>query len=260
MKTVSDFFIPLDIEVSLPLEPFYFNDLNTVHPLCKIAADNLQAHLQMQTEWKHNFGLSNVDESAVIGKMFGVLVVLNGQNEIGYLTAFSGKLAGRNHLSKFVPPVFDGLAAESFVNEGMLKLSRISNAINTLEDDVSSDHSEQIEFLIAERRDHSVLLQDKIFDKYNFINSSGQQKSLKEIFRAAGYKNPPSGAGECAAPKLLQYAFMNNMKPIAMGEFWWGLSPKSETWKHGNFYFPCKEKCEPILKFMLGSITEKNNQ
>lgn len=251
MKTVSDFFIPFVPEVSLTSESFCFNDIFSVHPLCKIAAEDLQSLLQNQSQWNHNFGLSTDTDGAVIGKMFGVLVVENDQKEIGYLAAFSGKLAGQNHLPKFVPPVFDGLADDSFVNDGMRKLTSINNSINKLEEDKSFDHSEQIEFLIAERKDHSVKLQERIFDNYNFLNSSGQQKSLKEIFHSAGYKNPPSGAGECAAPKLLQYAFLNNLKPIALAEFWWGLSPKSDTWKHKQFYRPCKEKCEPILKHML---------
>ncbi|RZJ17244.1 MAG: pseudouridylate synthase, partial [Acinetobacter sp.] len=68
------------------------------------------------------------------------------------------------------------------------------------------------------------------------------------------YKNPPAGAGECAAPKLLQYAFQHHFKPLALTEFWWGQSPKSATWKHKHFYAPCKEKCGPILKHMLEGI------
>jgi tRNA pseudouridine32 synthase/23S rRNA pseudouridine746 synthase len=77
---------------------------------------------------------------------------------------------------------------------------------------------------------------------------------LREIFENALYKNPPAGAGECAAPKLLQYAFQHNMKPIAMAEFWWGLSPKSDFWKHGQYYPACQEKCRPILDHMLAGI------
>lgn len=251
MKTVSDFFIPFLPEVSMTSEPLCFNDTISVHPLCKIAAEDLQSLLLNQSQWNHNFGLANDKDGAVIGKMFGVLVVANEQDQIGYIAAFSGKLAGSNHLPNFVPPVFDGLANESFVNTGMIELGRINNAISSLEDDKSTDHSEQIDFLIAERRDHSILLQDRIFNSYSFLNSSDQHKTLKEIFHTAGYRNPPSGAGECAAPKLLQFAFLNNLKPIALAEFWWGLSPKSETWKHKHFYMPCKEKCEPILKHML---------
>src|SRR4051794_24529671 len=67
------------------------------HPLCLLAAEQLQVYLQNQEEWQHNFGLTEGKEGSIIGKMFGVLVVRNQQNELGYLAAFSGKLGGSNH-------------------------------------------------------------------------------------------------------------------------------------------------------------------
>ena len=76
--------------------------------LCSMASQHLQTYLANQTDWIHNFGLTNVVEEQIIGKMFGVLIVENKNKEIGYLAAFSGKLAGKNHHPKFVPPVFDG--------------------------------------------------------------------------------------------------------------------------------------------------------
>ncbi len=252
MKPVSDFFIPFPSGVSSNSDVFSFNEINPIHPLCELAAKDLQLHLLTQTEWNHNFGLETGKVGQVIGKMFGVLVVSNEYNQLGYLAAFSGKLAGQNHFSKFVPPVFDTLAEDAFVNDGMIELARINGEIKRLQEDLPSDHFEEIKFLKAERKDHSVLLQDRIFNNYIFFNTSGKQKSLKDIFQTAGFKNPPSGAGECAAPKLFQFAFLNKLKPIALAEFWWGLSPKSETWKHREFYPTCKEKCELILEFMLG--------
>lgn len=218
-------------------------DNDTTHPLCLLAASELQLHLQHQQEWQHNFGLSDNMEGEVIGKMFGVLVVRTEAGELGYLAAFSGKLAGGNHHAKFVPPVFDGLAEGGFVNEGMTKLTQINAAINSPETD-----PEQVLVLKAQRKDHSNSLQYKIFDQYHFLNKDGESKSLIEIF---GYKKPPAGAGECAAPKLLQYAFQHKMEPLALAEFWWGLSPKSDYWKHGEFYAPCEEKCSSILAHML---------
>ncbi len=44
------------------------------------------------------------------------------------------------------------------------------------------------------------------------------------------------------------------MKPLAMAEFWWGQSPKSEIRTHGQFYPSCKGKCEPILSHMLSDM------
>lgn len=219
------------------------------HPISVLAAGSLQKYLQNQQEWQHNFGLDESQEGAIIGKMFGVLVVQTQENEIGYLAAFSGKLAGANQHSKFVPPVFDGLFEGSFVNEGMIALTRINQQIKELEEQDIAGNSTQIEQLKTLRRTNSIALQDKIFDRYHFINQAGEEKSLREIFT-----KPPSGSGECAAPKLLQHAFLNGMKPIAMAEFWWGLSPKSDFWKHGHFYPACKEKCEPILAHMLEGI------
>ena len=219
------------------------------HPISVLASKKLQEYLQNQQEWQHNFGLDTTQEGAIIGKMFGVLVVQTKENKLGYLAAFSGKLAGANQHSKFVPPVFDGLFEGSFVNEGMIALTRINQQIKELEEQDKAGNSTKIEQLKTLRRTNSIALQDKIFDHYHFINQAGKEKSLREIFT-----KPPSGAGECAAPKLLQYAFLNHMKPIAIAEFWWGLSPKSDFWKHGHFYPACKEKCEPILAHMLDGI------
>ena len=223
------------------------------HPLSLLAVEKLQVHLENQTDWEHNFGLTD-QEGAVIGKMFGVLVVETPQNEIGYLSAFSGKLAGGNHHEKFVPPIFDGMASDGFLNAGMNELSSINERIRSLEEGASQTKQAQISLLKMERRTHSVALQNQIFDQYQFLNQAGKEKGLREIFEDVAYKNPPAGAGECAAPKLLQYAFKNDMKPLAMAEFWWGLSPKSNFWKHGHFYRSCIEKCAPILAHMLNGM------
>lgn len=210
-------------------EGLTFSLNNALHPLCLLAVSELQLHLQQQQEWS--------------GKMFGVLVVRTEAGELGYLSAFSGKLAGENHHAGFVPPVFDGLVEGGFVNEGMLRLTEINEAINTPGTD-----EEQVQLLKILRKEHSVSLQHKIFEQYHFLNKAGESKSLTELF---GYRKPPAGAGECAAPKLLQYAFQHKMEPLALAEFFWGNSSKSEHWKHGEFYAPCREKCSSILAHML---------
>jgi len=228
---------------------FSIND--TLHPLCLLAAEQLQQHLQQQRDWEHNFGLAAHTGGAVIGKMFGVLVVRTKQGTLGYLAAFSGKLAGGNHHAKFVPPVFDGLVEGGFVNAGMTKLTQINAAISHLESTAEDTSPEQIRLLKELRKTHSISLQNKIFEQYHFLNKAGESKSLVAIFEEATYRKPPAGAGECAAPKLLQYAFRHEMEPLALAEFWWGLSPKSAYWEHGRFYAPCREKCAPILGHML---------
>lgn len=326
--------------VSLP-DKFTFPFFYEPHPLCKLAAEELQAHLNTQTEWNHNFGLDTNKKEDAIGKMFGVLVVQNQQNEIGYLSAFSGKLAESNHHSRFVPPVFDILTENGFFIKGMAKLNLLNSQLKTLEKDENynnlkeqlktkslfatceieefrelmryakkkrkerrsiakkklpeldyklfcddlireslaykyqlatvtktcnerlDDTQEKLEVLQTEidtvqtkRKNKSAALQQKIFEHYQFLNIDGKQKDLTEIFT-----NTPiiAGAGECAAPKLLQYAFENQLKPIAMAEFWWGIPPKSQVRKHGNYYPACRGKCEPILGHMLKGIEMDEN-
>ena len=132
-----------------------------------------------------------------------------------------------------------------------MELTRINQEIKGLEQAVFEDHSIKISLLKDNRKKHSNALQYQLFEQYHFLNGAGETKSLNRIFEDAAYKNPPAGAGECAGPKLLQYAFLNNMKALALAEFWWGQSPKSAFWKHGHYYPCCKEKCAPILSHML---------
>jgi len=303
--------------------PFYYEP----HQLSIIAARELQNYLETQTDFEHNFGLNPNQEGLVIGKMFGVLVCENQAGELGFLWAFSGKLAEVNHHAYFVPTIFDMLQEDGFFRKEEAVLNGINREIEILENseelksrkmelvrtkneadtdiqlqkdkikklkierDVKrnsfanlpseviepialalSEESKQesillkkmvkywnfqiekaekeldeirsqIQLLKEERRIKSGALQQKLFAEYSFLNVLGNRKSLGEIFN----NNPPAGAGECAAPKLLHYAFKHHLKPIAMAEFWWGQSPKSEIRKHKQFYPACKSKCEPIL-------------
>ncbi len=101
------------------------------------------------------------------------------------------------------------------------------------------------------RKQKSAALQQQLFKEYAFLNIKGENKSIDEIFDST----PPAGAGECCAPKLLHYAFLHKLKPIAMAEFWWGKSPSSKIRKHKYFYPSCRSKCEPILmKHMLKGL------
>eukprot|EP01029_Cantina_marsupialis_P030261 TRINITY_DN810_c0_g1_i5.p2 TRINITY_DN810_c0_g1~~TRINITY_DN810_c0_g1_i5.p2 ORF type:complete len:539 (-),score=59.47 TRINITY_DN810_c0_g1_i5:3034-4650(-) len=119
----------------------------------------------------------------------------------------------------------------------------------------------QISELKKARKTQSAQLQKQIFDSYLFLNGKGQEKSASAIFKETDAKVPPAGAGDCCAPKLLQYAFQNQLQPLAMAEFWWGPSPKKEIRKHAYYYPACKSKCEPILGHMLQGIAiEKQDQ
>lgn len=122
-----------------------------------------------------------------------------------------------------------------------------------------ADFEQRIEDLKKERREKSASLQEELFSRYSFLNRYGKPKSLGAIFRETIYGKPPAAAGECATPKLLQYAFQRGYKPLAMAEFWWGASPRSEIRKHRHFYPACTGKCEPILRHMLEDIPLDEN-
>lgn len=114
--------------------------------------------------------------------------------------------------------------------------------------------ADQIEQLKTERKQRSANLQQKLFEQFQLLNANGEIRNLYDIFQAYNHSIPPAGAGECAAPKLLQYAYLHQLKPIAMAEFWWGCSPKTEIRRQGNFYPACQGKCGPILHFMLQGL------
>lgn len=116
-----------------------------------------------------------------------------------------------------------------------------------------------IEQLKTERKTRSAALQNLLFEQFRILNARGEIRDLCDIFKETEQKVPPAGAGECAAPKLLQYAYRNGLQPIAMAEFWWGNSPKTEIRRHGCYYPACKGKCEPILKHMLQSLDVDDN-
>ncbi len=110
-----------------------------------------------------------------------------------------------------------------------------------------------------ERKRRSAALQRWLFEQFKVLNANGREKSLLDIFAEHSGIIPPGGAGECAAPKLLQYAYLNSLLPIAVAEFWVGESPMGEVRRDGCFYGACKSKCEPILSFMLQGLDVEEN-
>jgi len=112
--------------------------------------------------------------------------------------------------------------------------------------------------IVAKKENRKVLssnLQRKLFESYSFLNAKKERKNLVELFEETAFKLPPSGAGECCAPRLLQYAYSNSLKPICFTEFWWGASPDSEIRLHDQHYPACRGKCGPILKHMLKGLS-----
>ncbi|MCT4560753.1 MAG: pseudouridine synthase [Crocinitomicaceae bacterium] len=117
----------------------------------------------------------------------------------------------------------------------------------------------KIEELRAKRAQTSKRLQDQLFQSYIVENANNKEESILEIFHNWDGTQPPAGTGECAAPKLFQFAFQNNYTPVALAEFWWGESPKSEVRKHEQYYPCCRGKCEPVLSFMLQGLKVEEN-
>ena len=313
--------------------PFHY----TPHPLCVLAAEEVKEYIASRKEWQ---------EELASGKMFGVLIVQtdngitnNEENQIGYLAAFSGNLAGKNLHPYFVPPVYDLLQPEGFFKIEEEQISAINIRIRELENSGSYLNSKEkwkieteqakavlnqakaelkmakeareirrqsspelseeeqasliresqyqkaeykrlekewkkrleeletevrhfdieIERLKTERKERSAALQRKLFEQFRMLNALGEVKDLYTIFEQTIQKVPPAGAGECALPKLLQYAYLHQLKPLAMAEFWWGDSPKNEIRHHGYYYPSCKGKCEPILQHMLQGLEVDEN-
>lgn len=321
-------FFPFPIDsIALPAQftyPFHY----TPHTLTELAAKEVQIYLQSRKDWA---------EELQEGKMFGVLIVRTPEKRIGYLAAFSGNLAGSNHHSFFVPPVYDMLQPDGFFRQEEKNISAINLQIKKTESSSlyldmknelnaakqyaaatiaqykealkkakserderrksgispeeetllirESQHQKasfkrkekelqnfikekqgkvrQIEETICllkqERKKRSATLQEKLFGQFRMLNAKGERKDLCELFKSTPQGFPPSGAGECALPKLLQYAYSSDLIPLAMGEFWWGMSPKDEIRHHGHFYPSCKGKCEPILRHMLIGLDIENN-
>lgn len=315
-------------DIPLP-ERFTYPFCYTPHPLCVMAAEEVQHYLSKQSDWQ---------EELSQGKMFGVLIVQTEDGSIGYLTAFSGILAGKNIHPYFVPPVYDLLQPQGFFKIEEENISAINRRICRLEEDKkyidllsdltqttqsaqdalsiaktqlkeakekrellrktgqldakeeadliresqfqkaeykrlerswkdkiaslqveAGNWEKQIQELKAERKVRSAALQQQLFEQFRMLNYRGEVITLCDIFEQTVHKTPPAGAGECAAPKLLQQAYLHHWKPIAMAEFWWGNSPKNEVRHHGYYYPACKGKCEPILRHMLQGLEVEAN-
>lgn len=112
----------------------------------------------------------------------------------------------------------------------------------------------ELKQLKEERRTRSAALQHRLFGAFRLLNARGEVQDLNAIFRHTPQRVPPAGTGECAAPKLLQYAYLNHLHPVAMAEFWVGQSPRGEVRHDGHYYPACRGKCGPILAHMLQGL------
>ncbi len=309
----------LDTDIPKP-ERFTFPFCYDPHPLCRLAAAEVQRYIAGEPVWSEEIGR---------GKMFGVLIV-EREGRLGYLAAYSGQLQGRNDWPFFVPAVYDMLQPDGVFRQGEREIETVGCEIDGLENSdgyralveqvnairleneaeerayrtlmaeakvrrdalrsgsalseeaaealvresqhmkaelrrMRKRHTERldavereveavhatVERLKSRRRTMSDDLQKWLFSQFQMLNSRGERRSLLEIFSNATGSIPPSGAGECCAPKLLQYAFSNGLSPVCMAEFWWGESPKAEVRHHLSYYPACRGKCKPILEYMM---------
>ena len=155
--------------------------------------------------------------------------------------------------------------SEQLIRESQFQKAELKRQKQYWKDHLASLQAEvevfetEIERLKAERKTRSAALQQWLFKQFRMLNARGEERDLCNLFKDPVQKTPPAGAGECAAPKLLQYAYRNGWQPLAMAEFWWGDSPKNEIRRHGYYYPACKGKCGPILKHMLQGLHVEEN-
>ena len=188
------------------------------------------------------------------GKMMGVLMVQDAGECVDFLFGFSGLAGGRSRVEGFVPPIFDLTDPEGHFRKEEAGISELNRRIR----EAGDTDPELAAALKAERKERSVALQDWLFRQYVVLNARGERKSILDIFAERGLM-PPGGTGDCAAPKLLQYAYLNGLKPLSMGEFWYGASPEKEVRRQGCFYPSCTGKCGPLLAFMLQGLDVEPN-
>ena len=231
---------PLESHLERP-ERFTYPFCYEPHPLCQLAAKEVQAYIATHPE---------IREDADQGKMFGVLVV-----EGGFLAAYSGLLAGRNDWTYFVPPVYDAQQPDGYFKTTEREISRLTSISS--KSSITSDTS-----LSSDSKALSQELQTWLFHQYQLLNARGEVKDLVDIWQEyynrpkllRKYPLPPGGTGDCCAPKLLQYAYQQGLKPLCMAEFWWGATTKTELRQHLNYYPACRGKCKPILTWMLQGL------
>ena len=259
---------PLHADIPKP-ERFTYPFCYEPHPLCILAAEEVKREIE------------RINPSE--GKMFGVLVAEDHGDRLRdsvqnhepvpmiFLAAYSGLLEGRNDWDYFVPPVYDAQQPDGYFKTREREISEVLRGYggagvreyeNTPEADGNLAPPYPRTPVPPTSKQMSQDLQLWLFHQYQFLNARGEKKDLVEVWQdyhcspriRKKFPLPPGGTGDCCAPKLLQYAYQNGLKPLCMAEFWWGPSPKSEIRHHGQFYPACRGKCKPVLTWMLQGL------
>jgi tRNA pseudouridine32 synthase / 23S rRNA pseudouridine746 synthase len=126
----------------------------------------------------------------------------------------------------------------------------------------------RIRELKQQRKVLSRQLQAQMHAAYSLTNFAGRSRSLQQLMP----QGSPTGTGDCCAPKLLHYAAIHHLKPLAMAEFWWGASSVNQVEGgrrqeaersfppafldkiQGEFYGACAERCQPLMGFLLSGL------
>lgn len=218
------------------------------HPLAVRASEGMRAWLESSEgpaaeHFQGRFG----------GKMMGVLVVRAPDGRVGYLRALAGMLDGSWELPGCAPPTFDLERFETLWNDAGAKIFALDRQIIALKSDPNTAEREaaRIAELIEAQRAASHGVHAQLIDTYRIRNARGEGRGLADLFAPLP---PPGGAGDCAGPKLLSYAYDHGFTPLAMAEFWWGASPPAGGRQHGVYYPACRGRCSKILPFMLEGI------
>ena len=164
--------------------------------------------------------------------------------------------ARRDARRKSGEPLSEEEQAEMIRESQFMKaeLRRRRKAMEQAESTLNTQHSTFLKSLQRKRKQMSDELQRWLFSAYRMLNAKGEERDLIDIFREYTHAMPPTGAGDCCAPKLLQYAYLHHLRPVCMAEFWWGESPASEIRHHLHYYPACRSKCLPILTHMLKGL------
>ena len=189
--------------------------------------------------------------------MFGF--VITSVSPLRYLKAYSGQICGRSDWDGYVPAIFDYLQPDGYFKTHEAEITALNKEVDRYRGiNVKGDERRRLDAVRAERKVRSQALQRWLFSQFILTNPCGETTTVLDVFaeyaRYAGLRQsvPPSGTGECCAPKLLNYANVHGLKPMALREFWYGESPKGEVRHHGVFYEPCQSRCQPII-WWLGS-------
>lgn len=185
------------------------------------------------------------------GQMFGVLVCVDDFGNEVVLKAFSGQYQGRWLVPGWVPPVPDVEAYDAVIQVNDARIHRLSERLGQLSPK-STNKDLSIQILQEERKALTLESQRRIFDLYSFCCYDGVKRTFTDMEDLTTRRAFPSGTGDCCAPKLLHHAFLCNLHPISMAEFYFGAPNRSGSKQHGKFYPPCDDRCRLLLKHLLG--------